>query len=131
MKQCAAFLGAAVLLVLVMSCNGPLTSISAKLTARDWTQGGEADRGRDLIRHYGCHTCHTIPGIAGADGNVGPPLTLIAHRSFIAGELPNNPGNLVQWIRHPRSIEPKTAMPEMGVTDQDAKDIAAYLYTLR
>lgn len=131
MKPCAAMLLIAVLLILPTGCNGPLTSTGAKLAARDWTQSGEADRGRDLIRQYGCHTCHTIPGIAGADGNVGPPLTLIAHRSYIAGELPNSPGNLVQWIKHPQSIEPKTAMPEMGVTDQDAKDIAAYLYTLR
>ena len=118
-------------LLLLAGCDRPVTSVSAKLTATQWTQGGNPDHGRTAIRYYGCHTCHTIPGITGANATVGPPLTEFAHRSFIAGELPNSPANLVNWIEHPHSIEPKTAMPEMGVTDQDAKDIGAYLYTLR
>ena len=119
------------LLMMSLGCDRPVTSVSAKLTATQWTQGGNPDHGRAAIRYYGCHTCHTIPGIAGANATVGPPLTQMAHRSFIAGELPNSPENLIHWIEHPHSVEPKTAMPEMGVTDQDAKDIAAYLYTLR
>ena len=92
--------------------------------------GGNPQRGRDKIRYYGCSGCHTIPGIAEANGKVGPPLSNFALRVYIAGQLPNTPDNLRLWIRNPHGIEQHTAMPEMGVTDEDSKDIAAYLYTL-
>ena len=89
------------------------------------------DRGRVAIRRYGCGSCHDIPGVVGADGMVGPPLATIAKRVYIAGVLPNEPDNLVKWIENPQGVDPKTAMPNMGVTTRDARDIAAYLYTLR
>lgn len=92
---------------------------------------GNPELGPDKIRKYGCYTCHTIPGVAGANGLVGPPLSGIYERVFIAGEVPNTPNNITRWIQHPHSIEPNTVMPEMGVTDQDSRDIAAYLYTVR
>ena len=92
--------------------------------------GGNPHRGKDKIRFYGCSTCHTIPGIQEANGKVGPPLNAFALRIYIAGEAPNTPDNLRHWIRQPHEIEPHTAMPEMGVTDEDSKDVAAYLYTL-
>jgi cytochrome c len=92
---------------------------------------GNAAIGRDKIRKYGCYTCHTIPGVEGANGLVGPPLWDIYNRVYIAGEVPNTPENITHWIQHPHSVEPNTAMPEMGVTDQDSRDIAAYLYGLR
>jgi cytochrome c2 len=93
--------------------------------------GGDPDRGVQMIGRYGCAACHTIPGIRGANAVVGPPLTRIASRSYLAGQIQNTPGNMVRWIQHPREVERGTAMPEMGVTDSDARDIAAYLYTLR
>jgi cytochrome c len=93
--------------------------------------GGDAVQGRQLIRSYGCGACHTIPGVQGAHGLVGPPLTGLGERTIVAGQLPNSTDNLIRWIQHPRTIEPKTAMPDLGVTSQDARDIAAYLYTLR
>jgi cytochrome c1 len=93
--------------------------------------GGNPRLGKDKIRYYGCSGCHTIPGIEEADGKVGPPLSNFALRIYIAGEVPNTPDNLRQWIRNPHAIEQHTAMPEMDVTDSDSKDIAAYLYTLR
>jgi cytochrome c len=93
--------------------------------------GGEPARGKEAIGRYGCATCHTIPGVDGARGQVGPSLEGIASRSYLAGKLTNTPPNLIQWIREPQEIQPGTAMPELGVTDQDGKDIAAYLYTLR
>ena len=92
--------------------------------------GGDPDRGRLLIPEYGCGSCHVIPGIAGASGKVGPPLTDFAERTFIAGTLRNEPESLVQWIRFPDRVQPGTAMPNLGVTDPRARDIAAYLYTL-
>jgi cytochrome c len=93
--------------------------------------GGDPETGRVKIRNYGCQACHTIPGVTGADAWVGPPLMHWSRRVFIAGELPNTPENLSRWLQHPPQIEPKTAMPDMGVTEQDSRDIAAYLYTLK
>jgi len=93
--------------------------------------GGNPEHGRDLVSYYGCNTCHTIPGSAGPRGTTGPPLEHLAQRVFLAGELPNTSQNLQRWIREPHSVEPKTAMPDMGVSEQDAKDLAAFLYTLR
>jgi len=93
--------------------------------------GGDAERGKAQIVAYGCGTCHTIPGVRQAQGLVGPPLTRFARRTFIAGEVANTPRFLVQWISVPQSIEPGTAMPNLGISDGQARDIAAYLYTLR
>lgn len=94
-------------------------------------QDGNPHHGRELMQAYGCGSCHIVPGVRGARGLVGPPLIYFSERTMIAGELPNSEDNLVHWIQHPRQVEPKTAMPDLGVTDRDAHDIAAYLYTLR
>lgn len=93
--------------------------------------GGKSDRGADKIAYYGCGSCHTIPGIAGANALVGPPLTGVADRVYVAGVLPNTPDNLVRWIQDPKKIDEKTAMPDLHVTESDARDITAYLLTLR
>ena len=92
---------------------------------------GDPNRGRELIEGYGCGSCHTIPGVHNANGLVGPPLMFFSRRTMVAGELPNTPDNLVRWIRHPRSVEHGTAMPDLGLSADQANDIAAYLYTLR
>ena len=112
--------------VLETACSG----VGNSRAVAQWI-GGDPARGRDAIRRYGCDTCHTIPGVATAHGNVGPPLTAIAVRSYLGGEVENTPANMQLWIRHPRDIEPRTAMPDTGVTEADGRDIAAYLYTLR
>jgi cytochrome c len=93
--------------------------------------GGDPGRGAKELAGFGCGSCHTIAGVQGAHGQVGPPLTGIGERSMIAGEAPNTPENLIRWIENPQSIEPNTAMPNLGVEDQAARDMAAYLYTLR
>ncbi len=95
------------------------------------TDGGAPLAGKDAIRNYGCNTCHTIPGVRDAVGVVGPSLNHWANRNLIAGKLPNTPENLMHWIQQPHTIDPHTAMPEMNVTDDDARNIAAYLYTLK
>jgi cytochrome c len=92
--------------------------------------GGDPALGPGLIRSYGCQTCHTIPGVPGADATVGPPLTDFGDRRYIAGEVANSGSNLVRWIMDPQSIEPATVMPDAGVTERDARNIAAYLETL-
>lgn len=113
--------------VLAAACH------DARADARDAAQltGGDPVRGRDMLRAYGCQTCHTIPGVTGANGLVGPPLAGIASRSYIGGVLPNAPENMIRWIRDPKAVDPLTAMPNVGVTPADARHIAAYLYTLR
>jgi cytochrome c2 len=84
----------------------------------------------DLMIHYGCPTCHVIPGVPGAVGKVGPSLATLAQRSYLAGVLPNTPENLEKWVMHPQQFQPGIAMPEMGVTSEDASRIAAFLETL-
>ena len=93
--------------------------------------GGNSERGKLAIEKYGCPSCHSIPGIPTARSKVGPPLDGIAERSYVAGVIPNSPDNLIRWIQNPPAVDDKTVMPNMGVTDKDARDIATYLYTLR
>ena len=93
--------------------------------------GGDPDRGRAYISAHECGRCHTIPHVTGADGVVGPPLTGFSRRSYIAGVLPNTPRNLIKWIESPHDVDAKTAMPTLGLGEREARDVAAYLYTLR
>ncbi|GGI54965.1 c-type cytochrome [Oxalicibacterium solurbis] len=92
---------------------------------------GDPAKGRIALTQYGCQACHVIPGITGSDVHVGPPLEGLASRDMIAGSLPNTPDNLVRWIRDPQAVDPQTAMPNMGVSEAHAQDIAAYLATLK
>jgi|SRR5581483_3960402 len=92
---------------------------------------GSAFNGQHLIFSYGCGTCHVIPGISEADGTTGPPLTGFASRLYIAGVLTNEPAHLIEWLENPQQIVADNAMPNLGITEQQARDIAAYLYTLR
>jgi cytochrome c1 len=93
-------------------------------------RGGDPAAGAKDIASFGCGGCHVIPGINGADGTVGPPLTDFGHRGFIAGELTNNPSHLMRWLEDPQGVEPGTDMPNLGISAAQARDIAAYLYTL-
>jgi len=90
---------------------------------------GSVETGREKIRQYGCWTCHTIPGIAGANGTIGPPLDGLANRFYVGGH-PNSPGQLAQFIRDPKSVREMSPMPNVGVSEKDAADIVAFLYTL-
>jgi cytochrome c2 len=94
------------------------------------TRGGDADRGARLIGKYGCGYCHTIPGIGNAKGRVGPPLTGFGDRLYVAGMLPNTRDNLMAWIENPQRIVPGNVMPVLGIGQDDARDIAAYLHSL-
>jgi cytochrome c len=91
----------------------------------------DATRGKTIIAAKNCGSCHVIPGVRNANGLVGPPLLWFARRTFIAGQLPNSPENLARWLKNPPSLAPKTAMPDLGLTDEEAHDVAAYLYTLK
>ena len=93
--------------------------------------GGEPERGRALIAAYGCTACHRIPGVRAMTGTVGPSLEGFGRRTYVAGRLPNRPAMLTWWLRDPPAVDPGTAMPAMGVSEPEARDMAAYLYTLR
>ncbi len=121
---------AALLLCAFASCDGGGMS-DAERAAAEMTGGGDPVRGRAAIERYGCGTCHTIPGVRGADALVGPPLTQVAERAYVAGVLTNSPENMIRWIRDPRAVDNLTAMPTLGVSDSEARDIASYLYTLK
>lgn len=91
---------------------------------------GDAAAGRRAAEHYLCSTCHVIPGIVGVDQHVGPPLSGIAGRPYIGGIIPNTPQNMVRWLQNPQQFDPQSAMPALGLSERDARDIAAYLATL-
>ena len=114
----AAIAAAAAAAIVPLAC----TSSSAQIVV-----GGNGQAGRTAITHYGCGSCHTIPGVKGATALVGPPLIHWSRRGFIAGKLANTPDNLQQWIRDPQSVWPGNDMPNLGVSAADARNIAAYL----
>lgn len=91
--------------------------------------GGNSRRGEALFIQYGCGSCHAVTDVRTATGDVGPPLDGIASRTIIAGHLANNAPNLERWIRDPQHVSPGTAMPDLGVSEGDARDITAFLYT--
>lgn len=119
--------------VLALSAYCAIVGCDAGRSTRPYLvmTGGNAEHGKELISSYGCGACHMIPGIQGARGLVGPPLMYFSQRTMIAGELPNTPENVERWIENPKAVEPKTAMPDLGLSPEQASDIAAYLYTLR
>ena len=92
---------------------------------------GSPAHGAELIAEKGCGACHMIPGITGANGLVGPPLTLMGRRIFVAGLLRNTPQNLAAWVLEPQRFVPGNAMPSTGLTESEALDVAAYLETIR
>jgi cytochrome c2 len=91
----------------------------------------DVERGRKALYQHACSACHRIPGVTGSQVHVGPPLEGIGSRQLIAGTLPNTPGNMLRWIRQTQAVKPGTAMPQLGVPEPVARDMAAYLGTLR
>jgi cytochrome c len=118
--------------VILLGLTSATTACShGEADAAALTNGGNAARGKELIRSYGCGSCHTIPRVPGAEAIVGPNLQGIASRAYIAGVAPNTPENMIRWIMDPPSVDDKTAMPNLHVGASEARDIAAYLYTLQ
>ena len=113
-------------ITLVLSgCGRPSDSTVDRRTA------GDAQPGRQMLAAWGCGTCHTIPGVPRADGLVGPSLAGFGARAYVGGVLTNTPAHVAQWIQDPRGQSPRTAMPTLGVSESDARQMAAYLLTLR
>ena len=107
-----------------------LTKREARLMAEPLA-GGNVELGRNAMARYQCGACHVIPGVRDAVGVAGPSLSQIAIRQTLAGRLPNTPETLEAWLRHPKEIDPTGGMPDMGVTEKESRDMAAFLYTRR
>ncbi|MBV7486858.1 cytochrome c family protein [Bordetella sp. BOR01] len=122
-------LGACLLAVLA-GCGDPPPPLAPPAQASA-LPGADIERGRKRITDHGCVSCHAIPGVRGPSARVGPSLQHLASRAYLGGVMANTPGNLVRWLRDPPAIAPHTAMPNMGLSEADARDIAAYLLTLR
>lgn len=100
-------------------------------TSAEALTGGNVKAGQVAITRYTCGACHQIPGIPGAEGRVGPALAGVGIRAQIAGVLTNDPTNMIRWLRTPQQVLPGNGMPDQGISERDARDIAAYLYTLK
>jgi mono/diheme cytochrome c family protein len=100
-------------------------------TAAPSASAGDPARGRTAIQQHACTACHSIPGVVGPASHTGPALSAMGSRKFIAGVLPNNSENMVRWLRAPQSVSPQSAMPDVGLSEADARDIAAYLASLQ
>jgi putative membrane protein len=121
-----ASLGSTVVVILLLGgCRQRAARVEGSMV------GGNAERGRVAMRAYGCTSCHAVPSMVGDNPSVGPALEGFGGRAYIAGVLPNTPENLLRWIIDPPAVDSLTAMPRVGVTPQDAVDIAEFLYTLR
>lgn len=91
----------------------------------------EVRHAQQHIEYYGCASCHVVPGVAGADGLIGPSLQGIANRPYLGGVVKNSPDKLIQWIKDAPSLDPLTAMPKLEIPDEEARQIAGYLSALR
>lgn len=116
--------------VLYLSLLALLAACDSGGQARSPAPGADAARGKLLLAQYQCGACHQVPGVAAARGTLGPALESYGRRSYIAGQIPNRPDTLARWIVDPASMKPGTAMPAMGVSAADARDMAAYLSAL-
>jgi cytochrome c2 len=105
--------------------------VLAACEAPQTVPAGDPERGRLLLRQFGCGDCHTIPGVAAAKGSVGPPLAGISSRVYLGGVLANTPENMARFIRAPQEANPRTVMPDLQVGESHARDMVAYLYTLQ
>jgi L-cysteine S-thiosulfotransferase len=92
--------------------------------------GADPDRGRSIVKHHACASCHEIPGVDWPRGEVGGPLEGFANRPLIAGRFPNQPDVLVRWLRNAPDLAPATGMPPSKLTPAEARDVAAFLYSL-
>lgn len=92
----------------------------------------EADpaRGLRVMERVGCGSCHVIPGLTWPEGKVGPTLRNVSERNLISGHLPNRPDLLAAYVRNAPAVLPGTTMPAMPIDQAEARDVAAYLYTL-
>jgi cytochrome c1 len=90
--------------------------------------GGDPEKAMPAIIRYGCAACHDIPGARMPGGRAAPPLADVTQRIYLGGAVNNTPENLVRWIANPKQFDPRSGMPVTGISDAEARNVAAYLY---
>lgn len=93
--------------------------------------GGDPERGRLLVQQYQCAACHFIPEVQGPAGDAGPSLKFMGRLSYIAGGIPNTPDNMIRFLQNPPQVKPGTLMPALGISEEEARHMAAYMFELR
>jgi cytochrome c oxidase subunit 2 len=89
-----------------------------------------AQQGRTIFTQSTCVGCHSITGLSA--GHIGPDLTHFASRKKFAGSLmESTPENLAKWIENPEHMKPGALMPNLGMTGDQSKALAAYLLSLK
>lgn len=116
--------GAVLLCALLASACG-----SEKTPSR--VERGDPERGRLLTQQYQCAACHFIPEVQGVGGDAGPSLKYMGRLSYIAGSIPNQPENMIRFLQNPPEVKPGTLMPALGISEEEARHMAAFMYTLR
>jgi mono/diheme cytochrome c family protein len=99
----------------------------------DWERGrdrADAARGQSLFDAKGCIACHQLNG---KGGDVGPSLTTQVPEfpvgTWVGDKLQG--GWIYRWLRNPQALLPDTLEPNLGLSDQEALDLTAYLLTLK
>lgn len=118
--------GVLALVLVVTGCG----IMSGSEDARVEETGGNIERGEELVRANGCLVCHSVSGTSSVMNGYGPDLDGFANNRLIGGEIENTPENLIQFLQSPQSVVPGTAMPTIGLTEEEARDIASWLYSL-
>jgi cytochrome c len=112
-------------------CAAVLASGCAKEEPASRVVGGDPERGRLLVQQYQCAACHFIPEVQGPNGDAGPSLESMGRLSYIAGSIPNQPENMIRFLQNPPAVKPGTLMPALGITDDEARHMAAFMYSLK
>ncbi len=76
----------------------------------------DAEEGKKLFSAKGCSACHRLFGEGGV---LGPDLTGVKERRTADW--------LQAWLKDPAAVNPKTTMPNLGLTDDEVKGLVAYL----
>jgi cytochrome c oxidase subunit 2 len=104
------------------NADGPSANGAVTLT--------DAQAGQHVFEHQACVNCHTVRGTM-ANGRYGPDLTHLMSRDTIgSGILPNTQENLLRWINDPNDFKPGCLMPAMHLSEEQNRQITAYLLTL-
>ena len=91
---------------------------------------GPAGEGKAIYARSACVGCHTVRGVSA--GRLGPDLTHFASRAlFGAGMWPTTADNVVAWLKDPPALKPGSRMPNLHLTDAEARALAAYLTSLK
>ena len=111
------------LLLLAGACKPPPEE-------RQFMPVADAELGRKAIERVGCASCHSIKGIDWPKGKVGPSLETFSRRALIGGRVPNQPELLARFVRNAPEVVPGTTMPPMPLSEEESRNVAAYLYKI-